>query len=143
MFGVGPRHLAGDRDAGRPRDHLGDLVGSDLGPQQLRLASPRALPRGHVNLGGIGRLEPAFQFGQFAVLDLRELLVLALALQLVHLLADLQVLAVDAPEQRGKLFIGVVFKRMLQIQLVERLDDAARQALSQNRGQDQCHDQHH
>ena len=51
------------------------------------------------------------------------------ALQLVHLLVDLQVLAVDAPEQRGELFIGVIFKRMLKVQLVERLDDAARQAL--------------
>ena len=33
------------------------------------------------------------------------------------------------PEQRGELFIGVIFKRMLKVQLVERLDDAVRQAL--------------
>ena len=59
--------------------------------------------------------------------DLREFRLLAL--QLVHLLVDLQVLAVDAPEQRGELFIGVIFKRMLKVQLVERLDDAVRQAL--------------
>lgn len=62
-----------------------------------------------------------------AACDLRKFRLLAL--KFVHLLVDLQVLAVDAPEQRGELFIGVIFKRMLKVQLVERLDDAARQAL--------------
>ena len=76
-----------------------------------------------------------------AACDLRKFRLLAL--KFVHLLVDLQVLAVDAPEQRGELLVSVVFKRMLKVQLVERLDDAARQALGQNRGQDQCHDQHH
>ena len=75
-----------------------------------------------------------------ATCDLRKFRLLAL--QLVHLLADLQMLAVDAPEQRGKLFVGVVFKRMLQIELVERLDDTARQALGKNAGKDQRHNQH-
>ena len=62
-----------------------------------------------------------------AACDLRKFRLLAL--KFVHLLVDLQVLAVDAPEQRGELFIGVIFKRMLKVQLVERLDDAVRQAL--------------
>ena len=73
--------------------------------------------------------------------DLREFRLLAL--QLAHLLVDLPVLAVDAPEQRSKLLVGVVFERVLKVKLIERSHNTAREALRQNAGEDQRHDQHH
>ena len=72
--------------------------------------------------------------------DLRKLH--PLLLQLAHLLVDLPVLMVDAPEQRGKLLVGVVFQRVLQIQLVERAHDAARKPPCQHRRQNERHDDH-
>ena len=67
--------------------------------------------------------------------DLREFH--PLPLQLDHLLVDLVVLAVDAPEQRRKFFISVVVQRTLEVQLVERLHDSARDAPCQHRRQDE------
>ncbi len=72
--------------------------------------------------------------------DLRKFIFLPL--QLGKLRVDLPVLAVDAPEQRGELLISVVIERMLEVQLIERLHDAARDALCQPSGKGERHDQH-
>ena len=50
---------------------------------------------------------------------------------------DLPALAVDAAEKRRKLLIAFVVQRMLEIQLVERLDDVMRQPSGKDRGQTQ------
>ena len=63
-----------------------------------------------------------------------------LPLQLAKLAVDLLALAADSSEQRRQLLIGVVVQRMLQIQLVERLDDVLRQPLGKHRRKHQ-HDQ--
>ena len=60
------------RDAGRARDDLGDLLGADLGAQQLRLASasPARL---------VGLLQLRLELRKLAVLQLGHLLPVALA----------------------------------------------------------------
>ena len=52
-------------------------------------------------------------------------------------------LTVDAPKQRSKLLVGVVFERVLKVKLIERSHNTAREAFRQNAGEDQRHDQHH
>ena len=47
--------------------------------------------------------------------------------QLAQLRVDLDVLVVDALEQRRELLIGVVIERVLEVEAVERIDDAPRQ----------------
>ena len=72
--------------------------------------------------------------------DLRELVGLFAQLAQLHL--DLDVLAVDALEQRRELLIGVVIERVLEIEAVERIDDAPRQPSGQQAGEDERHDEH-
>ena len=69
--------------------------------------------------------------------DLREFV--GLFAQLAQLCPDLDVLVVDALEQRRELLIGVVFQRMLEVERVERLDDALGQT---TREQTREHEQH-
>ena len=71
--------------------------------------------------------------------DLREFV--GLFAQLAQLRLDLDVLAVDALEQRRELLIGVVIERVLEIEAVERIDDAPRQPSGQQAGEDErlCH----
>ena len=57
--------------------------------------------------------------------DLRELI--GPLVQLAQLRLDLDVLAVDALEQRGELLIGIVVERVLKVEAVERVNDAPRQ----------------
>ena len=72
--------------------------------------------------------------------DLRELI--GLFAQLAQLRLDLDVLAVDALEQRGELLIGVVIERVLKVEAVERVDNAPRQPLGQQAGENKRHDEH-
>ena len=72
--------------------------------------------------------------------DLRELVGLFAQLAQLHL--DLDVLAVDALEQRRELLIGVVIERVLEIEAVERIDDAPRQPSGQQAGENERHDEH-
>ena len=72
--------------------------------------------------------------------DLRELI--GPLVQLAQLRLDLDVLAVDALEQRGELLIGVIIERMLEVKTVERVDDAPRQPSGQQSGENERHDEH-
>ena len=72
--------------------------------------------------------------------DLRELI--GPLVQLAQLRLDLDVLAVDALEQRGELLIGIVVERVLEVEAVERVDNAPRQPSSQQAGEDERHDEH-
>ena len=72
--------------------------------------------------------------------DLRELI--GLFAQLAQLRLDLDVLAVDALEQRGELLIGIVVERVLKVEAVERVNDAPRQPPGQQAREDERHDEH-
>ena len=72
--------------------------------------------------------------------DLRELI--GPLVQLAQLRLDLDVLAVDALEQRGELLIGIVVERVLEVEAVERVDNAPRQPSGQQAGEDERHDEH-
>eukprot|EP01136_Pigoraptor_vietnamica_P037821 Opistho-1_new@106316 len=76
-------HQLGDRDAGGARHHLGDLFGADQRAQQRRLAVDPAL-----GLLGLRVLELLLQLRQLAVLQLGDLVEVALALELLDLRAD-------------------------------------------------------
>ena len=56
---------------------------------------------------------------------------------------DLLVLVVDAAQKRSQLLVGVVFQRMLQVQPVQGIHDAAGQAAGHEPGEDQRRHQHH
>lgn len=56
---------------------------------------------------------------------------------------DLLVLVVDAAQERGQLLVGVVFQRVLQIQPVQGVHDAAGQSPGHESGEDQRRRQHH
>ena len=49
-------------------------------------------------------------------------------------------LAADAPQKRRKLLIRVVIERMLQVEIVERIDDARREPVREDIRQDQRRD---
>jgi hypothetical protein len=80
-------HHFRDRDAGRPRNDFGDLLGTDLGAQQLVLPTAIARLLGHRQL----RLE----LRQLAVLDFGHLVPFVLALQLRQLKLQLVDLFLD------------------------------------------------
>ena len=63
-------------------------------------------------------------------------------LQFGELMPDLLMLMLDAVEQGRKLGIRLVFERLFQIQLVERLDDAAREPMRQHRREHERQQQH-
>ncbi len=77
LFALALHHLA-DRNAGGAADDLGDFLGADLRAQQLVFALFFGVDR-------ICRLQLGFELRQLAVLQLGELVVLALALQFGHL----------------------------------------------------------
>ena len=56
---------------------------------------------------------------------------------------DLLMLVVDAAQKRSQLLVGVVFQRMLQVQPVQGIHDAAGQAAGHEPGEDQRRHQHH
>ena len=60
--------------------------------------------------------------------------------QLGELGVDLSALAVDAPQERRELLIGVVFQRMLEVERVERLDDALGQTAREQAREHEQHD---
>ena len=72
--------------------------------------------------------------------DLREFV--GLFAQLAQLRPDLDVLVVDALEQRRELLIGVVIERVLEIEAVERIDDAPRQTPGQHAREDERRNEH-
>ena len=72
--------------------------------------------------------------------DLREFV--GLFAQLAQLCPDLDVLVVDALEQRRELLIGVIIERVLEIEAVERIDDTPRQAPGQHAREDKRRDEH-
>ena len=72
--------------------------------------------------------------------DLREFV--GLFAQLAQLRLDLDVLVVDALEQRRELLVGIVVERVLEIEAVERVDDAPRQPSGQQAGENERHDEH-
>ena len=72
--------------------------------------------------------------------DLLELL--RLAAEVAELVVDLTALVLQPAQQRRQLLVGVVIQRMLQIQPVQGLDDAAGHAAGQQARQDQRHHQH-
>ncbi len=76
-------HLA-DGNARRARDDLGDLLGADLGAQQLVLRFRRLASADFLRC-----LQLGFKLRQLAVLQLRQLVELPLALQLGHLHLEL------------------------------------------------------
>ena len=80
-------HHLRDRDAGRARHDLGDLLGADLGAQQLRLSAARRRLLRLVQL----RLE----LRDLAVLELRHAVPVALAFRFLHLQAQLLDLFLD------------------------------------------------
>ena len=88
-------HHLGDGNAGSPRDHFGDFLGTHDGAQQLRLAGDGGLVGLQVGLCSVDLGQAFLQLGQLAVLQLGQFLVLALALQLGHLRPQLVDLALD------------------------------------------------
>ena len=64
------------------------------------------------------------------------------ALQLAQLRGDLLMLAADAAKKGRKLFIGVVIERMIEVEIIERLDNAAREAAGKDGRQDKRRDEH-
>ena len=51
-------------------------------------------------------------------------------------------LAADAAKEGGKLLIGIVIERMIEVEVIERLDDAAREAAGKDGREDKRRDQH-
>ena len=105
-------HHLRHRDAGHARHHFGDLFGADLRAQQLRLRRGLRL----------GFLELRFELRQPAVLDLRHLLPVALALRLVHLLAQLLDLFLDVLRALHRGLLGLPFLLEVGVLLLEALD---------------------
>ena len=64
------------------------------------------------------------------------------ALQLAQLRGDLLMLAADAAKEGRKLFIGIVIERMIEVEVIERLDDAARETAGKDGREDKRRDQH-
>ena len=64
------------------------------------------------------------------------------ALQLLQPAVDFAVLPVDFTEQGRQLLIGVVFKGMLQVEAVQRIDDTLGEPPGQQAGQNQRHHHH-
>ena len=88
-------HHLGDRDAGPARDHFGDLLRAHLRAQQPRLAGLRL----------VGVLQLRLELRQLAVLQLGDLVELALALQLRDLGAHAVDLLLDV---RAALHLGLL-----------------------------------
>ena len=74
-----------------------------------------------------------------ALRDVCELV--GLALELAELIVDLLVLAVDPAEQRGNLIVGLRLERVIEIDGVERLDNAAGEPFSQKRAENHGNEQ--
>ncbi len=91
-------HELGDRDAGRARDDLGDLLGTDDGSKQLRLAALGAL----LLLVRLRFLDLSLEFGEYSVLQLGDLVEVAFPLQLL----DLRARAVDLLEHLRRALCG-------------------------------------
>ncbi|CAI09933.1 hypothetical protein ebB234 [Aromatoleum aromaticum EbN1] len=117
LLALALHHLA-DRNARRARHDFGDLLGADLGAQQLELALAAA--------GRFGRLQLRLELRELAVLQLGELVVLALPLHLGHLRAQrldlfLDVLAaLHARLLRAPDFVEV---RVFALELVDLVAD--------------------
>ena len=82
FFALALHHFR-DRNASRATDHFGDFVHTDLGFQQTRLIGRALLGFGRFRLRQL-----LLQLRQFAVLDFRHFIELALALQFDHFAAQ-------------------------------------------------------
>ena len=74
-----------------------------------------------------------------ALRDVGELV--GLALELAQLIVDLLMLAVNPAEQRGNLIVGLRLERVIEIDGVERLDNAAGEPFSQKRAENHSGEQ--
>ena len=74
-----------------------------------------------------------------ALRDVGELV--GLALEFPELIVDLLVLAVDPAEQRGNLIVGLRLERVIEIDGVERLDNAAGEPFRQKRAENHSGEQ--
>ena len=99
-------HQLGHRNAGGARHHLGDLLGADHGAQQLRPAAVLGA-LGLARFGGLRFLEPLLQLGQAAVLQLGDLVEVALAGELLDLAAQLVDLFLDVGAALGLGLLGL------------------------------------
>ena len=120
-------------------DLVAALDGEKVLTDALRVRAEERLRRG-VDAQDIAVLVEQDESLAHAAGDLREFV--GLFAQLAQLRLDLDVLVVDALEQGRKLLIGVVIERVIQIEAVERIDDAPRQALGQHAREDERHDEH-
>ena len=64
-----------------------------------------------------------------------------LALELAQLIVDLLMLAVNPAEQRGNLIVGLRLERVIEIDGVERLDNAAGEPFRQKRAENHSGEQ--
>ena len=99
-------HQLGDRDAGGTGHHLGNLLGADFGTQQLRPVPAR---RAFFRRTGFSLLELGLELGQLPVLNLGDLVELALALQVSHLGAQLVNLFLDGDTALHGRFLGLPY----------------------------------
>ena len=74
-----------------------------------------------------------------ALRDVGELV--GLALELAELIVDLLVLAVDPAEQRRNLIVGLRLERVIEIDGVERLDNAVGEPLGKKRAENHSNEQ--
>ena len=114
------------------RDDLGDFLGADAGAQQARPALIALGLGGGLGRADLGGLQARLQVGQLAVLQLGQLVELALALQLGHLGAHAVDLFLDGLRAlHGGLFSLPDFLEVvvLALQLFELVLDHAQAAL--------------
>ena len=122
-------HHLGHRNAGRAGHDFGDLLGADLGAQELRLLR-LAFRRLLVRLVELG-----LELRQLAVLELRHLLPVALAARFLHLELDLVDLFLDVLRARDVRLLrlpDLVQVRILALELRDLLLDQ-REALLRRR----------
>ena len=112
--------------------HLIAVDGNDIVIDALFLSYPEQSLRGPVNsqhCRPVGDDQPVLH-----VFRNRHVFFLIL-LQLFHLILNLPVLPADPPQQRTDLLVGIsVFRRMLQIQLVDGFYNAVRHPSRENQG---------
>ena len=120
-------------------DLVAALDGEKVPADALRVRAEERLRRG-VDAQNVAVLVEQDEPLAHTAGDLREFV--GLFAQLAQLCPDLDVLVVDALEQRRELLIGVVIERVLEIEAVERIDDAPRQAPGQHAGEDERHNEH-
>jgi hypothetical protein len=62
--------------------------------------------------------------------------------QFIELAADLSMLMLDARQKRGEFLIGIVFKRVIEVERIERLNDLFGKPVCEHRGENERDAEH-